>query len=226
MAKAAVAQALSVINKENPHLSKPESNKNEPITTNGLVGKSQELQGKKSGSGPTGAGHEVISGTKDQKQDKSKPISSTPVPGTPWCIVWTGDRRVFYYNPSSRTSVWERPDELIGRNEVDKLVSTPPSAVLENNVSNSQQGPFHQQAQSVKSMQNVAKRSRDSESSDSESESKRNRSDICDIGECFSFRFSKMLRLFFLFLDSHCIILLFFKVYYFKFFQKMQFFKT
>ncbi len=26
-------------------------------------------------------------------QDKSRPVSSTPVPGTPWCVVWTGDNR-------------------------------------------------------------------------------------------------------------------------------------
>ncbi|XP_014259176.1 transcription elongation regulator 1-like isoform X1 [Cimex lectularius] len=63
-------------------------------------------------------------------QDKSKPVSSNPVPGTPWCVVWTGDGRVFFYNPSSRTSVWERPEELTGRIDVDKLVSTPPVVVV------------------------------------------------------------------------------------------------
>jgi transcription elongation regulator 1 len=44
--------------------------------------------------------------------DKSRPISSTPISGTPWCVVWTGDSRVFFYNPSTRTSVWERPEDL------------------------------------------------------------------------------------------------------------------
>ncbi|VEN35256.1 unnamed protein product [Callosobruchus maculatus] len=67
---------------------------------------------------------------KEQKaQDKSRPVSSTPVPGTPWCVVWTGDGRVFFYNPSSRTSVWERPEELLKRADVDKMVSTPPDAL-------------------------------------------------------------------------------------------------
>lgn len=67
---------------------------------------------------------------KEQKaQDKSRPISSTPVPGTPWCVVWTGDGRVFFYNPSSRTSVWERPDDLIRRSDVDKMVSNPPDSL-------------------------------------------------------------------------------------------------
>lgn len=46
------------------------------------------------------------------------------------CVVWTGDGRVFFYNPSSRISVWERPDDLIGRQDVDKMVSTPPDAVV------------------------------------------------------------------------------------------------
>lgn len=59
-------------------------------------------------------------------QDKSKPVSSTPVPGTPWCVVWTGDSRVFFFNPSTRTSVWERPAELKKRTDVDKMVQTPP----------------------------------------------------------------------------------------------------
>ncbi|KAG5880875.1 hypothetical protein JTB14_038086 [Gonioctena quinquepunctata] len=67
-------------------------------------------------------------------QDKSRPISSTPVPGTPWCVVWTGDGRVFFYNPSSRTSVWERPEELLKRTDVDKMVANPPDALATTNV--------------------------------------------------------------------------------------------
>lgn len=66
-------------------------------------------------------------------QDKSRPISSTPIAGTPWCVVWTGDGRVFFYNPSTRTSVWERPDELVGRVDVDKAVSSTPNGKLLSN---------------------------------------------------------------------------------------------
>lgn len=29
-------------------------------------------------------------------QDKSRPISSTPISGTPWAVVWTGDSRVLW----------------------------------------------------------------------------------------------------------------------------------
>lgn len=63
-------------------------------------------------------------------QDKSRPISSTPIAGTPWCVVWTGDGRVFFYNPSTRTSVWERPEELVGRTDVDKAVLSTPAGEL------------------------------------------------------------------------------------------------
>ncbi|XP_013135865.1 PREDICTED: transcription elongation regulator 1-like [Papilio polytes] len=60
------------------------------------------------------------------KQDRSRPISSTPISGTPWCVVWTGDGRVFFYNPTANSSVWERPPQLVGRADVDKAVSQPP----------------------------------------------------------------------------------------------------
>ncbi|GFT76535.1 transcription elongation regulator 1 [Nephila pilipes] len=61
-----------------------------------------------------------------KNSDKSRPVSSTPIPGTPWCVVWTGNGRVFFFNPSSRKSVWEKPEELKGRADVDKLIQVPP----------------------------------------------------------------------------------------------------
>ncbi|KAK7508465.1 hypothetical protein BaRGS_00000031 [Batillaria attramentaria] len=70
--------------------------------------------------------------TEEQKQvDKSRPVSSTPVPGTPWCVVWTGDGRVFFYNPSQRLSLWEKPEELLGRSDVDKLIQGKPDGEKE-----------------------------------------------------------------------------------------------
>ena len=41
------------------------------------------------------------------------------------CVVWTGDEKVFFYNPSLKTSVWERPMELKNRTDVDKLLKGP-----------------------------------------------------------------------------------------------------
>lgn len=49
------------------------------------------------------------------------------------CVVWTGNGRVFFYNPSSRTSVWERPEELLKRTDVDKMVSEPPDILTGGN---------------------------------------------------------------------------------------------
>lgn len=68
--------------------------------------------------------------------DKSKPVSSTPISGTPWCVVWTGDGRVFFYNPSTKTSVWERPEELAERADVTKAMSTVPEQLLASNPGN------------------------------------------------------------------------------------------
>lgn len=45
------------------------------------------------------------------------------------CVVWTGDGRVFFYNPSSRISVWEKPEDLVGRADVEKMVSNVPEAL-------------------------------------------------------------------------------------------------
>lgn len=36
---------------------------------------------------------------------------------------------MFFYNPSSRISVWERPDDLVGRQDVEKMIANPPDAV-------------------------------------------------------------------------------------------------
>ncbi|XP_066505705.1 transcription elongation regulator 1a isoform X2 [Hoplias malabaricus] len=65
--------------------------------------------------------------TEEEKVAKNaKPVATTPIPGTPWCVVWTGDERVFFYNPTTRMSMWERPEELVGRADVDKSIQEPP----------------------------------------------------------------------------------------------------
>jgi len=65
---------------------------------------------------------------KEEPKDKSRPVSSTPVSGTPWCVVWTGDGRSFFYNPTTKTSVWEKPAEMVGRSDVAKMLESPESA--------------------------------------------------------------------------------------------------
>lgn len=37
---------------------------------------------------------------------------------------------MFFYNPSTRTSVWERPEDLLGRADVDKAIATTPEQLI------------------------------------------------------------------------------------------------
>ncbi|KAJ1141368.1 hypothetical protein NDU88_007701, partial [Pleurodeles waltl] len=56
----------------------------------------------------------------------NKPVASSPVPGSPWCIVWTGDDRVFFFNPQMQLSVWEKPLDLKNRGDIIKMIEDPP----------------------------------------------------------------------------------------------------
>ncbi|XP_023676008.2 transcription elongation regulator 1-like protein isoform X1 [Paramormyrops kingsleyae] len=55
-----------------------------------------------------------------------RPVASTPVPGSPWCVVWTGDDRVFFFNPTMQLSVWEKPVDLKGRGDLNRIIEDPP----------------------------------------------------------------------------------------------------
>ncbi|XP_069755735.1 transcription elongation regulator 1-like protein [Narcine bancroftii] len=65
-------------------------------------------------------------GEKETVRHQTKPVASTPVPGSPWCVVWTGDDRVFFFNPSIQLSVWDKPMELEGRGDINKIIQDPP----------------------------------------------------------------------------------------------------
>lgn len=69
-----------------------------------------------------------------------KPVSTTAIPGTTWCVVWTDKKRVFYFNQSTKTSVWERPAELKFREDVDAIVRGE-DVTSRNDNSNSEGGP-------------------------------------------------------------------------------------
>lgn len=45
------------------------------------------------------------------------------------CIAWTNDGRVFFYNQQTKTSVWERPVDLLGRADVEIAITTTPENV-------------------------------------------------------------------------------------------------
>ncbi|XP_029466584.1 transcription elongation regulator 1-like protein [Rhinatrema bivittatum] len=62
----------------------------------------------------------------DSTSSDNKPVASTPVPGSPWCIVWTGDDRVFFFNPKMQLSVWEKPMDLKNRGDIIRIIEDPP----------------------------------------------------------------------------------------------------
>ncbi|KAF7648073.1 hypothetical protein LDENG_00162500 [Lucifuga dentata] len=69
---------------------------------------------------------EVEEKEKHEEGNKDKrPVASSPVPGSPWCVVWTGDDRVFFFNPSIHLSVWEKPGDLIGQ-DITHIIEDPP----------------------------------------------------------------------------------------------------
>jgi len=39
---------------------------------------------------------------------------------------------VYFYNSSTNTSVWQRPEELVNRSDVDKLMGGLPAALVQN----------------------------------------------------------------------------------------------
>ncbi|KAF8764237.1 Transcription elongation regulator 1-like [Argiope bruennichi] len=79
--------------------------------------------------GDQNSGKDDVSETIIKPIDKSRPVSSTPVPGSKWCVVWTGNDKVFFYDADRKISVWEMPNELKNRTDVQKLVESPPSAM-------------------------------------------------------------------------------------------------
>ncbi|XP_015284519.1 PREDICTED: transcription elongation regulator 1-like protein [Gekko japonicus] len=62
----------------------------------------------------------------DSASNGNKPVASTPVPGSPWCVVWTGDDRVFFFNPTMQLSVWEKPVDLKNRGDINRILEDPP----------------------------------------------------------------------------------------------------
>ncbi|KAM4636188.1 transcription elongation regulator 1-like protein [Discoglossus pictus] len=62
----------------------------------------------------------------DDTTKGNKPVASTPVPGSPWCVVWTGDDRVFFFNPTIQLSVWDKPIDLKNRMDINRIIEDPP----------------------------------------------------------------------------------------------------
>lgn len=40
--------------------------------------------------------------------------------------MWTGDDRVFFFNPTMQLSVWEKPVDLRHRGDLNRIIEDPP----------------------------------------------------------------------------------------------------
>ena len=40
--------------------------------------------------------------------------------------MWTGDGKVFFFNPASKSSIWERPKELENNLQIDEMLREGP----------------------------------------------------------------------------------------------------
>ncbi|KAM9324851.1 transcription elongation regulator 1-like protein [Gastrophryne carolinensis] len=67
-----------------------------------------------------------VPGDEDGTTKGNKPVASTPVPGSPWCVVWTGDDKVFFFNPTIQLSVWDKPIDLKNRMDINRIIEDPP----------------------------------------------------------------------------------------------------
>ena len=43
-----------------------------------------------------------------------------------WHLVWTGDGKVFFFNPTTKLSIWERPSELESNFAIDEMLRQGP----------------------------------------------------------------------------------------------------
>ncbi|XP_057362474.1 transcription elongation regulator 1-like protein [Manis pentadactyla] len=80
---------------------------------------------------PAGAGEDkdppsILVAGESSATKGNRPVASTPVPGSPWCVVWTGDDRVFFFNPTMQLSVWEKPMDLKNRGDLNRILEDPP----------------------------------------------------------------------------------------------------
>ncbi|KAL5471285.1 hypothetical protein EMCRGX_G029382 [Ephydatia muelleri] len=64
--------------------------------------------------------------TKPEPPRGPHPIASVAITGTPWCVVWTSDQKMFYFNAVKRLSMWSMPEELEDNPQVAKVIDEPP----------------------------------------------------------------------------------------------------
>eukprot|EP00794_Sanderia_malayensis_P005398 gene5398-6074_t len=75
---------------------------------------------------PPGGDQKMSHTANDSNSSSAKPIASTAIPGTGWHVVWTSSSKYFFFNPVTKTSIWERPTQLQNNQTVDEIVKAGP----------------------------------------------------------------------------------------------------
>nr|XP_055032047.1 transcription elongation regulator 1-like protein [Misgurnus anguillicaudatus] len=83
-----------------------------------------------------------VSMDEDSLPRDKRPVASTPIPGSPWCVVWTGDDRVFFFNPTMHLSVWEKPMDLKDRGDLNRIIEDPPHKRKKDSLDDGSYSPF------------------------------------------------------------------------------------
>jgi hypothetical protein len=84
------------------------------------------LVAAKLGTGPPPSAVPLKPAPKTEEKKGTRPIESVPIPGTPWSIVFTNDKRRFFFDATLRKSVWSMPSELENLPSVMKILENPP----------------------------------------------------------------------------------------------------
>ena len=56
----------------------------------------------------------------------TKPVATQPVSGTPWSVVWTNDDKYFFFNATTKQSIWSIPEDIQRLPILKVLLAAPP----------------------------------------------------------------------------------------------------
>lgn len=64
----------------------------------------------------------AVEESKKEEHKGPRPIQSTAVPGTPWSVVFTSNEKMFFFNATTKKSVWKMPQDLTNNIFMKKVV--------------------------------------------------------------------------------------------------------
>lgn len=60
--------------------------------------------------------------SKKKESEGPRPIQSIAVPGTPWSVVFTSNEKMFFFNATTKKSVWKMPQDLTNNSFMKKVI--------------------------------------------------------------------------------------------------------